>query len=80
MGNASNASHGSLSASATDVSQPLLTPHNNIPFDDEDVAFKSSTPQKEEDATPTDVNVQPIQNPTPAATLILDKDATSQIQ
>jgi hypothetical protein len=72
MDDASNASHGSSSASATDVSQPLLTPKDNIPFSDDNVALKSSTPQKEENATPTDDNDQPIQNPPLAAALMLD--------
>jgi hypothetical protein len=77
MDDASNASHGSSSASATNASQPLLTPDNNIPFDNDDVALESSTPQKEKDVTPMDNDVQPIQNPPPAATPMLVKDATS---
>jgi hypothetical protein len=80
MDDASNTSHGSLSASANNASQPLLTPNYNIPFNNDDVALKSYTLQKEEDITPRDDKVQPIQNPPPAAAPMLDKDATSSIQ
>jgi hypothetical protein len=77
MDDASNASQGSWSASSNDASQPLLTPDDNIPFNNDDVALESYTPQKEEDNTPTD---NKIQNPPLAAAPMLDKDATSQIQ
>ncbi len=46
---ASNMSLGSQSANTKDESQPLLTPDNNTPFDDDDVALASRKDESVDD-------------------------------
>ncbi len=65
MDDASNASLGSQSASTKDKSQPLLTPDNNTPFNDDNVALAASLGDNmalaggQEVNTPFDNNVAP---------------------